>query len=135
MKSQKYGVIATQKDKYPYTNLVAYAPSSGLKSIFFATKQDSTKYFNLINNPCVSMLIDNRKNQSSDIKKASIVSAEGNAKNIIKNKKKVKKYLLEKHPELAGFLNEPDCELFELEINNYLFVDDFDNKKTLSMKR
>ena len=32
----------------------------------------------------------------------------------------MKKLLLKKHPELAGFINEPDCELFELEIKNVI---------------
>ncbi len=127
-------MIATQKENIPYTNLVAFASSEGLESIFFATRKDSTKFFNLLNNPCVSILIDNRKNLSSDIKNAIAVSAEAEAKNIKKNIDKFKKLLSKKHPELTGFINEPDCELFELEIKNYVYVDNFDNKQILSIK-
>jgi general stress protein 26 len=131
---QKYAVIATQKDNVPYTNLVAFASTEGLGSIFFATRRDTTKFLNMLNNPCVSVLIDNRKNQASDLKKATAVSAEALAKDVKKEKEKIKKMLKEKHPELAGFINEPDCELFELEIQKYFFVDKFNNKKVLSMK-
>ena len=118
----------------PYTNLVAFASSKGLESIFFATRRDSTKFFNLLNNRCVSILIDNRKNLSSDIKDAQAVSAEAEAKDVKKNKEKLKKLFSKKHPELAGFINEPDCELFELEIKKYFYVDNFENKHVLTIK-
>jgi general stress protein 26 len=131
--SQKYAVIASQKDNIPYTNLVAFASSQGLGSIFFATRRDTTKFLNMLNNPCVSVLIDNRKNLSSDIKNAIAVSAEAQAKSVRKDKEKLKKMLKEKHPELSNFLNEPDCELFELEIKKYFFVDKFNNKQIFPM--
>ena len=51
-----------------------------------------------------------------------------------KNKEKLKKLLLKKHPELNGFINEPDCELFELEIKKYFYVDNFENKHILTIK-
>jgi hypothetical protein len=42
--------------------------------------------------------------------------------------------LKEKHPELTGFLNEPNCELLKLEVKKYYYVDNFDNKKVLSFE-
>jgi heme iron utilization protein len=114
---------------------VAFAPSEGLGNIYFATRQDSTKYLNLLNNPCVSIFFDDRKNLSSDINNATTVSAEAKAKNLKKNKKKFKKLLLDRHPELSSFLNEPNCDLFRLEIKKYYYVDNFDNKQILSMKQ
>jgi general stress protein 26 len=134
LKQQKYAVIATQKDNVPYTNLVAFASTDGVGSLFFATRRDTTKFLNMLNNPCVSILIDNRKNLPSDIKDATAVSAEAVAKDVKKKKEKIKKMLKDKHPELSGFLNEPDCELFELEIKKYFFVDNFNNKRILPMK-
>ena len=88
----------------------------------------------MLNNPCVSILINDSKNLSSDIKNASAVSAEAVAKTADKNKEKLKELLIKKHPELGGFLNEPDCELFELEIKNYFYVDNFNNKQVLKIK-
>jgi len=87
-----------------------------------------------MNNPCVSLLIDNRKNVTSDIMNAKAVSAEAEAKSVKEEKEKLKKLLLKRHPELAGFLNEPDCELFKLEVKKYYFVDNFDNKNVLSFE-
>jgi general stress protein 26 len=131
--TQKYAVIATNNEKIPYTNIVAFAASQGLGNIFFATKSDSTKYFNLLNNPCVSILIDNRKNLASDIKKARAVAAEAEAKGIKENKEKFKELLRKRHPELSGFLNEPNCELFKLEVKKYFYVDNFEKKHTITI--
>jgi uncharacterized pyridoxamine 5'-phosphate oxidase family protein len=133
LESQKYGVMATQNGDNPYTNLIAFVSAEGLGSIFFATKRESTKFFNLLNNPCISFLVDDRKNLSSDIRNARAVSAEGIAKDVNKDKEKLKKLLIKKHPELKNFINEPDCELFELEIKNYFYVDNFNNKQILSL--
>jgi len=87
-----------------------------------------------MNNPCVSLLVDDRKNVTSDIMNARAVSAEAEAKNVKKEKEKLKKLLLKRHPELAGFLNEPDCELFKLEVKKYYYVDNFNNKNVLSFE-
>jgi len=135
LESQKYAVIATNKEKIPYTNIIAFASTEGLGNIYFATKRDSTKFLNLINNPCVSLLIDDSKNLSSDIMNATAVSAEAEVKQINQEKEKLKKLLLEKHPELGGFLNEPNCELLKLEVKKYYYVDNFDNKQVLSFEK
>ena len=135
IESQKYGVIATNKDNKPYTNIIAYASTEGLGNIYFATKRDTTKFLNLLNNPCVSLLIDDRKNLSSDILDASAVSAEAEVKEIREEKEKIKKLLVDKHPELGSFLNESNCELLKLEVKKYYYVDNFDNKQVLSFEK
>ena len=134
LEAQKYAVIATNKDKIPYTNIIAFASTEGLGNIYFATKKDSTKFLNLINNPCVSLLIDDRKNLSSDIMNATAVSVEAEVKEVNEKKEKLKKILLEKHPELRGFLNEPNCELLKLEVKKYYYIDKFDNKQVLTFE-
>jgi len=134
LESQKYAVIATNKGKIPYTNIIAFASTEGLGNILFATKKESTKFINLLNNPCLSILIDDRKNLSSDLMNAVAVSAEAKVKEVDKEKEKLKKFFLKKHPELAGFLNEPDCKLLKLEVQKYIYVDKFDNKKVLDVQ-
>ena len=65
---------------------------------------------------------------------AQAVSAEAEVKKIIKEKEKLKKYFLEKHPGLVDFLNEPNCELLSLEVKKYFYVDNFDKKQVLSIQ-
>ena len=135
IESQKYGVLATNKDKTPYTNIIAYSSSEGLGNIYFATKKETTKFLNLLNNPCVSLLIDDRKNLTSDLKNAKAVSAEAEVKKINKDIEELKEFFLKKHPELGGFLNEPDCQLLELEVKKYYYVDNFDNKQVFPIEK
>jgi hypothetical protein len=66
---------------------------------------------------------------------AQAVSAEAEVKEITKEKEKLKEYFLKKHPELSGFLNEPNCELLKLEVKKYYYVDNFDNKQVLSFEK
>ena len=87
-----------------------------------------------MNNPCVSIFFDDRKNLSSDITNATTVSAEAEAQDVKKDKEKLRELLIDRHPELKGFLNEPDCDLFRLEVKKYYYVDNFDNKQILTMK-
>ena len=87
-----------------------------------------------MNNPCVSLLIEDSKNLSSDLMNAAAVSAEAEVKEVNKEKEKLKEMLLKKHPELAGFLNEPNCELLKLEVKKYYYVDNFENKQVLTFK-
>ena len=135
MESQKYAVIATNKNNVPYTNIVAFASTQGLGNILFATKKETTKFLNLMNNPCVSILIDDTKNLTSDLMNSQAVSAEAEVKKIDEEKEELKEFFLKKHPELAGFLNEPNCELLKLEVKKYYHVDNFENKKVLSFEK
>ena len=66
---------------------------------------------------------------------ATAVSAEAEVKEINEEKEKLKKLLLEKHPELFDFLNEPNCELLKLEVKKYYYVDNFNNKQVLSFEK
>jgi general stress protein 26 len=127
--------MATNSDKVPYTNIIAFASTKGLGNIIFATKKETTKFLNLINNPCVSVLIDDSKNLSSDIMNAHAASAEAEVKEIDTEKEKLKELFLKKHPELRGFLNEPNCELLKLEVKKYYYVDNFDNKQVISFEK
>ena len=77
--SQPLAVLATQGDGQPYTNLVAFAFSRNLKSLFFATTQSTRKFANLSAEPRVSMLVDNRTNNPSDFRWAKAVTVTGSS--------------------------------------------------------
>ena len=65
-KTQKHAVLATDSDGQPYTSLIAYALTSDMKGIVFATPKDTSKYRNILKNRRVSLLIDTRSNTEKD---------------------------------------------------------------------
>lgn len=131
LNNKKYIVIATKGKKFVHTNLVAFISSDDLKNIYFATSNKSKKYENLMNNPNVSFLIDNRKNTSSDILNAIAntvlsVASEINIKSDIIN------LYLKKHPGLKKFVINPDSVFIDIKVDNYIYVNKFENKNILN---
>ena len=131
--SQRFSVIATQNEREPYTNLVAFINTNDLKHIIFATSKNTKKYTNLIKNSKISMLIDNRGNKPDDIRKALVVTAVGTADELKKDFDFYKKFYLKKHPYLRDFINSPDTVLINLKVEKYLFVDHFQNVKVIKI--
>ena len=133
LQSQRFSVIATQNEREPYTNLVAFINTNDLKHIIFATSKNTKKYTNLIKNSKISMLIDNRGNKPGDIRKALVVTAVGTADELKKDFDFYKKFYLKKHPYLRDFINSPDTVLINLKVEKYLFVDHFQNVKVIKI--
>lgn len=124
--SQPLAVLATQGDGQPYTNLVAFAFSRNLKSLFFATTQSTRKFANLSAEPRVSMLIDNRTNNPSDFRWAKAVTVTGKAEKIDKEKEvEITETYLGKHPHLKDFLGSPSCALIRIRVETYYLVTRF----------
>ena len=121
--SQTLAVLATQGNGQPYTNLVAFAFSQDLQSLFFATAQTTRKFANLSAEPMVSMLVDNRANNPSDFHWAKAVTVTGKAEKIDKEKEvEITETYLGKHPHLRDFLASPSCVLIRIRVETYYLV-------------
>ena len=124
--SQSLAVLATQSDGQPYTNLVAFAFSQDLHSLFFATAQSTRKFANLSAEPMVSMLVDNRTNNPSDFRWAKAVTVTGKAEKIDKEKEnEITEVYLDKHPHLKDFIDSPSCALIRINVETYYLVTRF----------
>jgi nitroimidazol reductase NimA-like FMN-containing flavoprotein (pyridoxamine 5'-phosphate oxidase superfamily) len=74
LRSQLFGVIATQGLQYPYCTLVGFTSSDDCKEIIFATVRHSRKYQNIQRNSKVSLLVDNQKNTTADLQDAEALT-------------------------------------------------------------
>lgn len=133
VESQRFAVVATQVNRKPYMNLVAFASTDDLRILVFATKRDTQKYLNISGNNNIAILIDNRQNAPSDFSNAVIITAYGIAYESKNRKKKYRQLLLQKHADLAVFLNDPSCVLIEIRVNTYQVVYKFENVAVLQM--
>lgn len=126
--SQNLAVLATSGESGPYGNLVAFMASPDLKYLLFATQKATRKFGNLLENPFVAFVIDNRSNKVDDFMNAVAVTALGKAFEL-KSREKVTlvEAYIDKHPHLKDFVSSPSCALVKVEIEKYVCVFRFQN--------
>ena len=108
--SQKLAVLGTHQGGQPYGSLVAFAATSDLKNLVFATTRATRKFANLRSDPRVSMVLDNRSNRVADFRKAVAATALGRAREVRgKEREKLAEMYLAKHPHLKEFVGSPTC--------------------------
>jgi nitroimidazol reductase NimA-like FMN-containing flavoprotein (pyridoxamine 5'-phosphate oxidase superfamily) len=126
-KTQKLAVLGSDKGNQPYPSLIAFAHTDNLKNFVFSTLRNSNKYANIMINPKISMLIDNRSNQPSDFSDAIAVSVFGHAEEVKDDKERLLDLYLEKHPYLKDFVGLPNCVLLRINVTKYSIVSQFQN--------
>ena len=125
---ERFAVLATQGHGQPYTHLVAFAAEEDLNCLLFVTPRATRKFANLSENPRVAMMIDNRKNEVSDVHDAVAVTAVGMAEEVQGGRRKdlLKRYL-SRHPFMETFAKSPSCALVRVSVQKYDIVRKFQN--------
>ncbi|MBN1369586.1 MAG: pyridoxamine 5'-phosphate oxidase family protein [Dehalococcoidaceae bacterium] len=119
--SQKFGVLATDVDHQPYTNLIAYCVSEDLSFMLFATGRDTSKYRNISQNKKAAFLVDNSKNDQSDIEEAVAITAIGVAQEVEKDQALIRFYT-NRHPALERFVRSKETALIMLRVSEYIIA-------------
>lgn len=115
---QQLAVLATSHPDGPYTSLVVVAISQDHRKLYFATSRNTRKWFNLVNNKKVSLLIDNRNNQVTDFSQAIAATFQGEAEELNEADRESGKLLyLARHPQMAEFIASPDTALFCIRVS------------------
>jgi uncharacterized pyridoxamine 5'-phosphate oxidase family protein len=118
--SQKLGVLATNEDGQPHNRLVAVAGTLDLKCLLFCTSRKTTKYKNIIIDPRVSLLLDNRSNMKSDFTDAVAVTALGSAiETVGADRDELVDIYTGKHPYLKNFVHSQDSALIRIDVKEY----------------
>jgi nitroimidazol reductase NimA-like FMN-containing flavoprotein (pyridoxamine 5'-phosphate oxidase superfamily) len=126
LSSQRLAVLATQMSGQPYTSLVAFAAAEDLKEILLATTRATRKFANLMADPRVSLLIDDRSNEEADFGQASAVTVLGAAAEVLGPEREARLPLyLNKHPYLEEFVTAPTCALIRVKVEKYIMVTRF----------
>jgi nitroimidazol reductase NimA-like FMN-containing flavoprotein (pyridoxamine 5'-phosphate oxidase superfamily) len=119
-------VLATVSGGKPHCSLMAYVADDDCREIYMVTHRGTNKYKNLKENPAVSLLIDTREERSaSPGVGARALTVSGVFQEIEKEDKRegVRARLLEKHPTLGAFLDDPDAELLCIRVYSFLLLD------------
>ena len=126
LQSQQFGVLATSASGQPYTSLVAFAATTDLNALYFATTRATRKYANLSAEPRVSFLIDSRSNSATDVRDAVATTVTGRCTETSGEEHDTALALyLAKHPHLEEFVVAPTCALLRFDVETYYLVDRF----------
>ena len=128
LNQQLVAVLSTSSNGISYSCLVSFVVTKGFQDVIFATKRERLKYRNMSENPNVSLLIDNRKNKPSDITEATSVTIVGSVEDIqTKDRVRLIRHLVEKHPNLESFFEADDTAIMRLYPERMYVVDNFES--------
>jgi nitroimidazol reductase NimA-like FMN-containing flavoprotein (pyridoxamine 5'-phosphate oxidase superfamily) len=133
LKGQMLAALATWGDGRPYSSLVAFRACDNGKRLLFVTPKSTRKYSNLVENPYVAMLVDNRSNDISDFSEAMAATADGKAHEA--DPAELDRFMdlyLGKHPNLDSFAKNSHCSLFVVEVEVYHVVTRFQKVVNIS---
>ena len=134
LESQYLAVLSSVEHDHPYCNLVAFAETEDIKSIFFATGRNTRKYFNISANRNVSLLIDSRSNERPDFSTVRALTVIGSAVEVQMDDRTVPVSIyLKKHPGLVDFLDRTDNALIRVTVSDYILAG-FDNVLHVSVR-
>jgi heme iron utilization protein len=132
--TQKLAALATQEADHPYLSLMAFACTEDLKGLIVATKRGTRKYANIVERPGVSFMIDNRMNHGEVFKNATSVTGIGRAEEVRDvGKNALSGLFLSRHPDLAPFVESPDCAIIRITVDYYYIISQFQEVEELKM--
>jgi nitroimidazol reductase NimA-like FMN-containing flavoprotein (pyridoxamine 5'-phosphate oxidase superfamily) len=131
---QKVGVLATQADRHPYCNLIAFTPADDLQLLLFTTPRSTKKFRNLTSCPQVAFLVDNRLSAGVDFTAGVAVTALGQVAEAAPERRELlRSRHISRHERLAGFINDPDSVLLQLRVTTYIVVSGISRTTTLTL--
>jgi nitroimidazol reductase NimA-like FMN-containing flavoprotein (pyridoxamine 5'-phosphate oxidase superfamily) len=126
VKANDLCVLATVSEGKPHCSLMSYITDEEAREIYLISHKQTKKYFNLMENPTVSLLIDTREEEKGQRRiyiKALTVSGEFQTINDPGKKALIHGKFLKRHPYLTDFLNDPGAELFSIKIKSFQLLD------------
>jgi len=126
VKANDLCVLATVSDGKPHCSLMSYVSDEEGQEIYLISHRQTKKYFNLMENPIVSLLIDTREEEKGqkriDIKALTVTGEFQTIKDQTK-KSLIHAKFSKTHPHLADFLKDPGAEIFSIKIKSFQLLD------------
>lgn len=133
--AQRLAVLSSQQNGAPYGNLVAFASADELARLIFVTPRATRKFSNILYEPRVAMVVDNRSNDSNDFSKAIAVTAIGRAIEAdLPERERLMGAFLSKHPYLEDFAQAPGSAIVTVNVQTYYCVYRFQNVMELHIE-
>jgi nitroimidazol reductase NimA-like FMN-containing flavoprotein (pyridoxamine 5'-phosphate oxidase superfamily) len=128
LQSGKLAVLATEKDGQPHVSLISFTPIGGHRQLIIMTNRNTRKFENLTHNAKVAILIQGEEPNSSGQQNSCALTAFGTACEIsIAEHEEALHSHLERHPDLANYLQKSDLALILITVDTYQVVRSIDN--------
>jgi nitroimidazol reductase NimA-like FMN-containing flavoprotein (pyridoxamine 5'-phosphate oxidase superfamily) len=125
--NQYFGVLATNDKGQPYTSLISFAITPDLKTVIFATPEETQKFKNILNTGKVAILIDNRAGTRKNLMATEAITVIGRAQHVQRGKTwdRLAAIYLEKHPDLEEFVQADTTALVAVKATRFIHVGRF----------
>ncbi len=132
LEAQRFAVLCTSTDGWPYAGLVAFYAEPDLKTICFATPRNTRKTANLCADGRVALLVDDRSNSEQDCQQGMAVTVLGRAEILPDDRRqRYTPAYLEKHPNLKPFLESSETVMVRIAVQQYRLVEQFQSTTDL----
>ena len=119
-------VLSTVSEGRPHCSLMTYLSDNEGHEIYMVSQKGTRKYLNLMQNPNVSLLIDNREEKRgqkrSEIKALAVTGDFYLIDDQVK-KESIRSRFLKHHPQLMDFMNDQDADIFSVRIRSFQLLD------------
>jgi nitroimidazol reductase NimA-like FMN-containing flavoprotein (pyridoxamine 5'-phosphate oxidase superfamily) len=119
-------VLATVSEGAPHCSLMSYVSDETGHEIYLVSHRETKKYLNMVQNPSVSLLIDNREEKTAQARadiKALTVKGKFHTITDPAEKDALRVRFRKQHPHLIGFLNDRGIEVFSIKIESLQLLD------------
>ncbi len=125
LKANDMGVLATCRNQKPHCSLMAYVTEEDGLTVYMATRQDTTKFRNMLENPRVSLLVDSRLQNAHDRSLIQSLTVEGLFMPLEDKMKEenVRRLLRHRHPQISGLLDHPQSAVIAVKVLSFLLLD------------
>jgi nitroimidazol reductase NimA-like FMN-containing flavoprotein (pyridoxamine 5'-phosphate oxidase superfamily) len=118
-------VLATVRDNMPHCSLMAYIVDEHFRVVYMVTPRDTNKYQNILKNPHVSLLVDDRCEGDYPGQRAEhALTVHGTCQRVEDEttKKMARERLAEKRPDMRDFIYDTQSEVIAIGIHSFLFL-------------
>lgn len=123
LNTQVQGVLATLDGDQPCLHLMAYGFSDDLSELYLVSYADTRKVSNMLAQPKVSMLWDNRTGNSADHVDGLALNAVGQAFRLDETRfDDIKALLLRRNSTLKTLLSSDRAAIFSVSVSEYVYV-------------
>ena len=126
LKEKDICVLATVQQGRPHCSLMAYTADERAEWIFMVTHRNTTKYANLVENPSVSLLVDNRcERMPADRSNIQALTVHGMYHPLEdpERRQQILDQILDRHPHMREFLEHPEAEIIRVRPMSFLYLD------------